>query len=399
MFNDINNNNNELEPEDDFFLDFNDDSFDTLWEDACHEVKSPTKNIKLPHISSLSSLQQQVVRSSLSSNQKKQTTSLKHQVYRRGLKIDLSSFAKNILFTVHQDKLQLNKIKMYLEFLTLKMYGKRNIRKDSVNENELDTEDKEIYRLIRKQLQHPVRRKRVFCFINQTNITKRLINYFVVHYSLIERELSYYLDKRKYPCQIIGQFNEPNQPEILNLIEQGANIVWINFHQEYKNSKNKNGRKNRHAPYRRSVSVRGNDGMDYSLCELNFYLWLDEVGGFELFYRFEEDIRKKKQQYDEKKRKSEHLNTTHPKKRKRKTVLKETDGKNYKTHIVHVKKSAPFCCLQTNTTLNEFIQSTRKRRRLAMVKDFEEEDTRKQLRQQKKKRKKKRQRRLNVQLN
>jgi hypothetical protein len=249
-------------------------------------------------------------------------------------------------------------LEVFLEYLVLQMYGKRNLKKDAVEISQLSLVELEIYRRIRRELEHPVRRERILTFIQQKDITKRLINYFAVHYALVEKELSYYLDRRTYPYQILGVFNEPHQPEILRLKESGANVVWLNFHQEYKNSKNKQGRRNRHAPYRRSVTVRGEDGQDYSLCEFNFYLWLDDVGGFELFYLFEKDIREKKLKYDEQKRHTdaaarvavlaalaEATDSTKPTtkvRRKRKIVLRQTDGRNYRTHVLNYKMVAPY---------------------------------------------------------
>lgn len=141
----------------------------------------------------------------------------------------------------------------------LHAYGQRQVRKDSVDEDSLTPDQREVYRRIRREMDNPQRRERVLEFIQKKEITRRLINYFVVHYSLVEREISYYLDKTSYPYKILGELNQPNQPDILRRIEQGDHIVFLNFHTEYKNSKNKYGRRNRHAPYRRSTAVRGGD--------------------------------------------------------------------------------------------------------------------------------------------
>jgi len=258
-------------------------------------------------------------------------------IHKRGQGLDLSRLVQ----VIHRatDETKGKQINQFLKYLVLYTYGQRNIRKDAISEAKLSLAQKEVYGRIRQELKNPVRKQRIFAFINQKDITKRLINYFVVHYSLVEREISYYLDRRTYPYKVIGEFNNPNQPEVLRLIETGVNIVWINLHQEYKNSKNKKGRRNRHAPYRRSISVQGDDGNEYSLCELNYYLWLDDVGGFEIFYVFEADIRAKKARYDEEKRIQE-SQPTYGKKKKRKIVLRNTDGRNYKTHILNYKMPA-----------------------------------------------------------
>jgi hypothetical protein len=264
-------------------------------------------------------------------------------IHKRGLPLDLTLIATSLQQACKAGKQEF--IQTFMCYFILHTYGRRNIRKDAVTENNLTQSQREVYARIRSELQNPVRRDRILSFINEKVITKRLINYFVVHYSLIVREISYYLDRSQYPYRIVGDFNNPQQQEILERISQGENIVWINFHQEYKNSKNKKGRRNRHAPYRRSVSVHGADGNEYSICELNFYLWLDDVGGFDLFYLFEADIREKKAKYDEEKRSKEHKVTViegSSKRKKRKIVLKHTDGRNYKTHLISFPTKAPF---------------------------------------------------------
>lgn len=221
----------------------------------------------------------------------------------------------------------------FLLHFIMHVYGQRNLKKQAVTESQLTMEQKDIYAYIMKQLNNPVRQKRVFEFINNDKkITRRLINYFVVHYAL-NHEMSYFLDRRSYPYQIIGTLNNPHQPDITSLIEKGEDIVYINFYQEYKNSKRRNGRRNMHAPYRRLTSVKGEDGQEYSLCELNFYLWLDEVGGFELFYMFENDIRAKKAEDARKKRQRDETADTPNKRRKQKVILQKTEGQNYKTYV------------------------------------------------------------------
>jgi hypothetical protein len=279
----------------------------------------------------------------------------KNMLYKRGLPLDVSKLIQVIYQASNPSKIQ--QINFFIQYFILFVYGKRNIRKDAIDESKLSLSQKEVYNRIREEMKNPLRRQRILNFINQKDITKRLINYFVVHYSLVEREISYYLDCRTYPYKIIGEFNNPDQKDILKLQESGANIVWINLHREYKNSKNKKGRRNRHAPYCRGVVIKGSDGFEYSLCELNFYLWLDDVGGFELFYMFENDIRDKKAKYDEEKRQQE-SQIVFGKKKKRKIVLRNTDGKNYKTHVLNQKTMAPFSIMaDTSCTYEEYIRS------------------------------------------
>jgi hypothetical protein len=221
-----------------------------------------------------------------------------------------------------------SKNQYFISFLVLRMFGKRNLDKKAVDESEISQSELYVYKHIRQKLQDPIRRKRIFDFIQTKDITKRLINFFVVHYVLMHKEVTYYLDKRQYPYKIIGDLNQFFQSDIIQLQESGANIVWINLHQEYKNSKTKNGKSNLHAPYARSISVKGEDQVEYSLCALNFYCWFDDVGGFEAFSHFESDIREKKRLYDEKNRK-DHNSVS----KKRKVISKQTNGRNYKTFI------------------------------------------------------------------
>jgi len=278
------------------------------------------------------------------------------RVYKRGLPLDVSSIVGIVYACI--DSRHHEKARLLLQHLIMTVYGQRNLRKESLEESKLSKEQQAVYQCIRREMDKPARRQRILDFIHTKAITRRLINYFVVHYALVKKELSYYLDRRTYPYKILGQLNEPNQPEIVQLIDQGADIVWLNFHQEYKNSKNKNGRRNRHAPYRRSTSVRGADGMEYSLCELNFYIWLDDVGGFDLFYMFEPDIREQKAEDArvKRQREEEHQQQTPAgKRRKEKIVLRKTDGRNYKTYALTCDRPAAFTAVAPTCTFAEYL--------------------------------------------
>ncbi len=286
-------------------------------------------------------------------------TSKGDRIYKRGLPLDVTPVVGIVYSCL--DPAQHAKARMFLQYFIMCTYGQRNLRKDAVDESKLTKEQWEVYRRIRSEMDKPERRQRILDFINKKEITRRLINYFVVHYALIKQEMSYYLDRRTYPYKILGQMNEPHQPDIIRLIDQGANIVWLNFHQEYKNSKNKNGRRNRHAPYRRSTSVKGSDGHDYSLCELNFYIWLDDVGGFDLFYMFENDIRDQKAEDARVKRQrdEEHQPAVLGKRRKEKVVLRKTDGRNYKTFAVECNRPAAFSVTTPTCTFEEYMKLLR----------------------------------------
>jgi hypothetical protein len=272
-------------------------------------------------------------------------------------KTGMKTYVDKLLQVVRKVSLPCNKkkVNMFSEYMILYIHGKRNMKKEPVNVSKLNSSEKEVYKRIRKELTNPERRERIFKFINQRDITKRLINYFVVHYILIQNEISYYLDKRTYPYKILGDFNNPHNSDILRLKEKGANIIWINLHQEYKTSKNKKGRRNLHAPYARSISVKGEDACEYSLCELNFYIWLDDMGGFDAFYHVERDVRDKKTQYDEEKRINDNTNENYGKRKKRKIVLKNTDGRNYKTYVVKYEKPAPYSFLNGKQTYSQLL--------------------------------------------
>ena len=232
------------------------------------------------------------------------------------------------------------------EYFIYSIYGKRIIQKNPVSRNDLSINEREVYDNIRKSLiMYPGRQERIFSMIQK--YSKRLMSYFVVTYALVVKEISYYLDKSSYPFKVLGQYNNQNQPEILERIANGENIAWINLHKEYKNSTSKDGRKNCHAPYGRSESVMGEDGVVYSLSEQNFYIWLDSVGGFEVFKYFLEDIKSEKCKFDLETRNRRKVKDTFAtndlkKNTKHKTVLSKTNGQNYKTYIVKGNQPAPF---------------------------------------------------------
>jgi hypothetical protein len=85
------------------------------------------------------------------------------------------------------------------------------------------------------------------------------------------------------------------------------------------------------------------------------------VGGFEIFYLFEADIRAKKARYDEEKRIQENQ-PSYGKKKKRKIVLRNTDGRNYKTHIVKYQKSASFSVMNGGSSFADYMQQMQQAR-------------------------------------
>jgi hypothetical protein len=259
---------------------------------------------------------------------------------RRVHKHGLHNYLRDLMNDLQLFGVSASKVEAFIPFLVLGVFGKRHLEKQALAESQVSLAEQHIYRVIRDKLANPVRKQRIFDFMNSTTITKRLINFFVVHYVLIHKEVSYFLDKRVYPHRIVGEINQPFQPEIK---ERGEGIVWVNLHQEYKASKTKSGKSNLHAPYARSVSIKGDDNQDYSLCALNFYCWLDEIGGFEAFEHFESDVREKKREHDARRR-----TLQSEKSKKRKVVLKQTDGRNYKTYVSQGCMPDPYDGLQEN---------------------------------------------------
>lgn len=305
-----------------------------------------------------------------SSNDTEQTTTkpekevmqrTRDKIHKRGLPVNISTYV-GVIKSICNDPKDEEKVRFFLLHFIMLMYGQRNLRKEPISESQLTEKQLTVYRYIREKLANPERRKRIDEFIRHKGNTRRLVNYFTVHYPL-KKALSYYLDRRSYPHKIIGRLNDPNQPDIVQLIDQGENIHWTNFHQEYKNSKHKNNNSDMHAPYRRASSVRGSDdGQEYSLCEQNFYIWLDDVGGIELFYMFEEDIRNQKAKDARMKRLKDEHSAIVGKKRKEKIVLRKTDGKNYQNHAIKCDKSASYTALKPVYSLDEFLRACKRPR-------------------------------------
>ncbi len=65
----------------------------------------------------------------------------------------------------------------------LHICGKRNLSKTAILEEELSEKHRDIYRRIRQQMQDSRRRQHIIDFLSRPGVTRRLINYFVVHFS------------------------------------------------------------------------------------------------------------------------------------------------------------------------------------------------------------------------
>jgi hypothetical protein len=189
-----------------------------------------------------------------------------------------------------------------LQHFLLHLNGKRRVVKSDVGLSDLSAAEYAVYAHTRQKYSDPARVARVAGFLRGQGRTKRLMNYFVVHY-ISHYSVSYYLDRGSYPVKIVGTLNDYDDATVLHRISVNEPISWVNLHHEYMLSKHRFGQRRLHAPYARSVSVGRSDALEgYSLCELNFYLWLDEIGGLCAFTQCENDVIAKKKVFDRKRR-------------------------------------------------------------------------------------------------
>lgn len=264
------------------------------------------------------------------------------RIYKRGAHLDIRSFvdALRSMIPLPQHAMGLRRC---VESFVIKLYGRRNIEKQTVQASQLSTVHRLVYQRLQKELENPAKYARVMAFSQLKDVTKRLLNFFVIQYSLIQRELSYYLDRTTYPYQIVGKINDPNDVDALRLLAEGRKLVWLNFHREYKNCRNQRG--SLFAPYRRSVCVEGRPGeLPWSLCQLNFFSWFDSVGGLDLFRMCEADLRVKKTlaEADQRLHELERLSGPSTNRRKRKVTIRTSDGANYHARVIATPIQTPF---------------------------------------------------------
>lgn len=229
-----------------------------------------------------------------------------------------------------------------LSYFILQNRGRRFMQKNTVNVNQLSESEQRVFAHIQSQLRNPERKRRVTEFLNDRKITRRLINFFVVHYTKFH-PVAYYLDKRQYPYTIVKPMNQPALPQVLELIGQGAPIRWINLYAEYMSCKKLDLYRNCHAAYGRSNAVKDDvNTATYTLCEMNFFLWLDSVGGIDAFRELEPEIRAAKQAYEEESHAREREQVVGVKRKRCKTLLKDTHGQNFPTFALrYVDRSTP----------------------------------------------------------
>jgi len=275
-----------------------------------------------------------------------------YRVFRRPKDVNPVPFL-HFLLRVLDPHAHAEKLRRILPVAAINIIGRRNLKKTLVRLEDLSEDDQHAYRRIERVLnEQPLRLKRVRDFMDDASVTRRLINYFVVHYSYAEREVSYYLDKTVYPYRIVGEIGEKEPPEAIRRIQNGEHIVHINLHREYKSCKPRDGHRNRHAPYRRSNEVQGPNGIIIELCEMNFYTWLDEVGGIEAFWKLEEDVRQKKVAYDRHHRKAGKATVSGRKRPRHHGDADAADGQHpestkISTVVTQCSRTTPYCGIGT----------------------------------------------------
>ncbi len=217
-------------------------------------------------------------------------------VLSRGMVLDPGPMIGSLFRVVPAHKY--DKLRHYLRFLTLNLYGLRNVRKVPVPVSQLGVGEQAVYKSIKKKLRaNPKLVAKIDAFRSVPGRSARLINFFVVTFSA-RVPVEYWQDRRKWPYKIISRVRD--DAKVLALKEQGANVVWVNLFQEYKNGKLYDGRRNCSAPFRRNKLVQDGPGPEdvLSLCELNFFLWFEDISGMEIFEIYEKKIKAKKAEAD-----------------------------------------------------------------------------------------------------
>lgn len=221
-----------------------------------------------------------------------------------------------------------------LLYITQHIFEKRNLVKNPLPKDQLDSEKKLIYNRIYKLLQVPERNERIEHAMQ--TYSKRFITYFMVHY-ITKYPVCYYVDFSKYPYKIIGEFGRIGDPYVLEQMKTNDCIRWVNLHRTYRAIKGKTGHKNMNSPYRRSESTIM-DGKCVFIAELSFYIWMDRNCAFDALERIEDDVKEKKKVYDTERREHEKKKRFHSCKKKRKISLKETRGENYESYFIPIPK-------------------------------------------------------------
>jgi hypothetical protein len=198
--------------------------------------------------------------------------------HRRGLKTYYADFVHDLVNTVGKSHICVS----YFVFL---ITGVRHLHRHALHIEELPIVQQEVFR----QLQ-AMKNETVVQYLHQSKHIKRLLKHFMVHYVACHT-VAYYLDKTTCPYSVMGAMSCPHQPEILDQMNKGKHIVWINLHHEYKLFKRKIGTSVGPSPYSSTLLVQEKEGVTYSLNELSFYVWFDSVRGMVAFNMFKDRLR------------------------------------------------------------------------------------------------------------
>lgn len=197
------------------------------------------------------------------------------------------------------DRQQQNTPSWGLQWLVLQIYGKRWFSKNSLTQEQLNEQEVLCLKQIQQKLSYPPeRRERIYNLIHNKQISKRLIHYFIAHY-LLENNVRYWVDRTTYPPRIVGNINDSeSSPAVKQALAEGRQLEYIQLCYAYKNLKSPIRGMCMNAPYQRSKLVRDQSGKVFSLCQLYFFEWYDDIGASEAFKMLESDIRRQKEIHD-----------------------------------------------------------------------------------------------------
>jgi len=189
--------------------------------------------------------------------------------------IDVCPFLEDLCEAMYQFKDFREKVVYALPHVYMYIFGKRNVQKTQVSLVQLSSYDTETYNKIKMVWSNPVAYAYVGACMEDQRFSRRLVNFFVVHYSLHVRRVRYKWLSREYPLRI-------------ELCDENGGYD-VDLHDEYVNSK-----WNQKSPYRRSTIVHDEEFGDMELCESSFYTWFATCGGFEALVLLQDDVRAQK---------------------------------------------------------------------------------------------------------
>lgn len=178
-------------------------------------------------------------------------------------------------------------VKHLIVHILVTAYGKTYLQKSPISQASMTRIERHVFQYITKYLSNAEAKERVLAMMSNIKISKRLINYFVVHYSAHE-SVYYYINAQDK--SIVGEVNCTQTPKTEHT------LIHINLYAEYKLAKQNRGCNNLHSPYARSVTVHPLS--DYTLSEYNFWIWIDSVGAYHAFCQLEERVRAAKYKFD-----------------------------------------------------------------------------------------------------